>query len=55
MVDMPYFMTNSKWYYYDYKEAVYKLTSEAPEKAKSSYESFYSQVYGGWKNERFNN
>lgn len=51
MVDMPYFMTNPNWYYYDYKDAVYKLTEKAPEKARQSYKDFYSQVYGGRKNE----
>ena len=44
MVDMPYFMTDDKWYYYDYDDKKYKLTDEAPEKAKESYVEFYKEV-----------
>ena len=34
---MPYFITNEEWFYYDEKEEVYKLTSEAPEEAIPSH------------------
>lgn len=47
MVDKPYFMTNEKWFYYDYEKKLYKLTDEAPEKAKKSYKEFYANIYGG--------
>ena len=50
MVDMPYFMTKEKWYYFDYVKKKYVLTNEAPKKAKDSYDAFYAQVYGGDKN-----
>ena len=39
MLDMPYFMTNESWYYFDGEKFV--LTEEAPEKAKESLEQFY--------------
>lgn len=54
MVDMPYFMTNDEWFYYDYKTKKYKLTEKAPYKVKKSYEDFYSNIYGG-KNEHNKN
>lgn len=44
MIDMPYFMTNEKWYYFDYGEKKYKLTKLAPKKAKDSYVEFYKEV-----------
>ena len=40
---MPYFMINEEWYYYDEKEEIYKLTDKATEKAKQSYNEFYSE------------
>lgn len=45
MKDMPvpYFYTNEEWFYYDEKEEMYKLTSEAPEEAIRSYYRFYSK------------
>lgn len=43
-VDMPYFMTNESWYYFDFKEMKYKLTNIAPEEAKKSYKSFYDTI-----------
>lgn len=49
MTDMPYFMTNEKWYKVDIKKRIYVLTANAPEKAKKSYKDYYSQVYGGKK------
>lgn len=44
MVDMPYFMENEDWYYFDFKKRKYMLTAEAPDKAKESYEQFYKEV-----------
>lgn len=49
MVDMPYFMENEKWFYFDISEKKYKLTDKAPKKARESYKEFYSEVYGGEK------
>ena len=40
----PYFLTNEAWYYYDDKELCYKLTDEAPEKARQSYDKFYEAL-----------
>lgn len=42
-VNMPYFMTNKDWYYYDEDEEIYKLTDKATEKAKQSYYEFYNK------------
>ena len=39
-IDEPYFMKNDKWYYFDFEDRMYKLTSEAPEKANKSYEEY---------------
>ena len=39
MLDMPYFMTNKDWYYFDGERFV--LTAQAPEEAKESLEEFY--------------
>ena len=44
MIDMPYFMNNDEWYYFDYKQKKYKLTDKAPDKAKKSYEEFYKEL-----------
>ena len=46
----PYFMENPEWFYFDEEDFTYKLTDKAPDKAKKSYEDFYSNIYGG-KNE----
>lgn len=45
--EIPYFMENKKWYYFDEKEFCYKLTNKAPKKAKESYVQFYNFVYSG--------
>lgn len=42
-IEMPYFMTNEEWYYYDEKKEIYKLTDKATEKAKQSYIEYYSE------------
>lgn len=43
-IDMPYFMTNEQWYYFDNVEKKYKLTETAPEMARKSYEQFWEEV-----------
>ena len=40
MIEMPYFMTNKEWYYYDGE--MLKLTDKAPKKAIESYKEFYA-------------
>lgn len=44
MVDMPYFMTDEKWYYFDYEKKKYVTTKEAPEEAKASLKEFYKEL-----------
>lgn len=44
MLDMPYFMTNEEWYYFDFNSKKYKLTKNATEKAIKSYNEFYSTL-----------
>lgn len=44
MLDMPYFMSNKKWYTYDVKKRCYVLTKEAPEKARKSYKEYYEKL-----------
>lgn len=39
-IDMPYFMENEEWYYFDVKDYRYKLTDKAPLEAIRSYEVF---------------
>lgn len=41
MQDMPYFMNDEKWYFFDYEKRVFMLTEKAPKKAKESYDHFY--------------
>lgn len=43
MQDMPYFMENEEWFYYDYEKRKFVLTQFAPEKARKSYEEFYKE------------
>lgn len=38
---IPYYMTNTKWYYFDENEFKHKLTEEAPQKAIDSYNEHY--------------
>lgn len=40
----PYFMNEEEWYYYDYGEERYKLTSKATEEAKKSYNEYYGNI-----------
>lgn len=44
MIDMPYFMENDKWYYFDYDKKKYVLTDEAPPEAKESYNEYYKTL-----------
>jgi hypothetical protein len=39
MLDMPYFMTNPDWFFFDGEK--FRLTETAPEKAKESLKQFY--------------
>ena len=41
--EKPYFLNNPAWYYFDEDEFCYKLTDKAPEKARKSYQEFYSE------------
>lgn len=43
LLEMPYFLTNKDWFYYDDEEKIYKLTDKAPERARKSYEDFYKE------------
>lgn len=49
MIDMPYFMTNEKWYKFDYKKRMYVLTAEAPKEAKESYDEYMKELNHGRK------
>lgn len=42
MPDRPYFLENKEWYHFDEKNHCYVLNDKAPEKAKKSFEDFYS-------------
>lgn len=44
MLDMPYFMENEEWYYFDAKLKKYVLTDKATKKAKESYKQFYDYL-----------
>lgn len=44
-IDEPYFMKDIRWYYFDFKEKKYKLTDQAPKKAKESYVEYYNELY----------
>lgn len=39
MQDMPYFMTNPEWFYFDGER--FRLTKKAPEAARASLRDFY--------------
>ena len=47
MIDMPYFMTNKEWFYFDYKNRKFMLTNKAPKEAKESYKEFYKEIKYG--------
>lgn len=44
MLDMPYFMKNEEWYYFDAEKRKYILTDKAPKKAQDSYKEFYKEL-----------
>ena len=44
MLDMPYFMENEKWFYFDGKKRKFVLTKEAPSEAKKSYQEYYKEL-----------
>lgn len=46
MLLRPYFMTNKKWYRFDYKKGIAVLTKDAPSEAVESYKQFYSALEG---------
>ena len=46
-IEKPFFMTNKERFYFDDDKMQYFLTEKATEKAKKSYEEFYSSVFGG--------
>jgi hypothetical protein len=48
MQDMPFFMNNAKWYFFDYEKKKYMLTKIAPKKAIESYKRFYKKAENGW-------
>ena len=43
MKDMPYFMSNEKWFEFDFEKRVYILTEDAPDKAKEIYEEYMKE------------
>lgn len=54
MIDEPYFMTNEKWYFYDYDEKKYKLADNVSKKVKDSYEEYYKELEGEINGKRLN-
>lgn len=48
LLEQPYFMENTEWYWHDRQECMYKLTDKAPEKAKQSYKEFYETLYNSY-------
>lgn len=44
MLDMPYFMENPDWFYFDFANKTWKLTDAVPEKAKESYKDYISAL-----------
>lgn len=47
MLERPYFMTNSEWFYFNEKEWRYELTDKAPLAAIDSYNEFYGTINEG--------
>ena len=43
--EMPYFMENREWFWKIPGKSGYKLTDNAPEKAKKSYKDFYNMLF----------
>lgn len=46
MRDMPYYMKNKEWYFFDPRCFRHRLTDKAPVKAIDSYLDAYSNGYG---------
>ena len=46
LMEMPYFMEDDEWTYYDEEAGMLKLTDKATKKARESYERFYSSRVG---------
>jgi hypothetical protein len=44
ILEMPYFMTDKEWFYFDEKEWKYKLTEKATKEAMESYKEFYKNL-----------
>ena len=44
MKDMPYFMSNEKWFEFDFGKRIFVLTKEAPRKAKESYDEYMKTI-----------
>lgn len=40
MQDMPYFMTDKRWYAFDFEKMMFVLTEHAPDDAKESYDEY---------------
>jgi hypothetical protein len=40
MKDMPHFMSDKRWYEYDFQKRMFVLTKDAPAEAKESYEEY---------------
>ena len=51
MVDMPYFMSDERWFEFDFDKRIFVLTEEAPAEAQKSYEEYLNQK--GWPNQPF--
>lgn len=47
VLDMPYFMENKEWYYFDAKKQRFVLTEKATEKAKQSFKEYYEELERG--------
>ncbi len=42
--EIPYFLTNEEWFYFDEENYHYVLTTKAPPKAVESYKEFYKEL-----------
>ena len=49
MLDMPYFMKNEEWFYFDAKSKKFVLTDKATEEAEKSYKEFYEDLENEYK------
>jgi len=44
MRDRPYFMSDDKWYRFDFYKRMYVLTEFAPKEAKKSYDEYIKNL-----------